>query len=242
MDVILQQILYFLGHGFCHQYAERSLEAGGLYFCVCARCTGIYLGFIVTLLVVAILVAITARKSEASDSAPTGMPPTWVVVICVLLIVPMAIDGVGSYARLFETTNLARYITGYLCGTSLAIIASGGVTSLWLQPSESQSTVNTPARLVALLLVSATAGALFYKGYPFMGILAPIISLASLWLAVTVVILLIVSTTRLWQPNSSAAYRTATIALCLLAALMVLAAISLVVSLFGALIPWYVHP
>ena len=237
---ILQQILYFFGHGFCHQYTERSLEAGGLYFCVCARCTGIYLGFIVSLTLVVIM------HYRPSSTTCSGMPTTWVIVVCAFLIVPMAIDGAGSYLGLFETTNLARYITGYLCGMSLAVISSGGILSLFPRANhranQSQSAIRTPGRLLVLLLSSAAGGALFFLGYPSMGIVAPLISLACLWFSVTVVVLLIVSTTRLWPTSSSAPRRLATTALCLLAALAIMAVFSFAASLLGILFPWYMHP
>jgi len=243
MHDILQQILYFFGHGFCHQLSERSLEAGGLFFCVCARCTGIYLGFMVTLIVV-VLACYRRFKLAQGSRTFVSVPLRWTIIAGVILIIPMAIDGAGSYAGLFETTNLNRYITGYLCGMGLGIIASGGLTSLLPHPSSSHSppTISTPGRLIAILLISAFGGALFWLGYPYLGIAAPLISLVSLWLSATFVLLLIVSSTKLWTPNISAARRAALVALCLPAALVVMAVFSLFASLLGIVAPWYRHP
>jgi len=224
---ILQQILNFFGHGFCHQLPERSLEAGGLYFCICARCTGIYLGFLVTLIVIAVLKPKTANQK-------------WIFLIGALLIVPMAIDGAGSYLGLFDSTDLKRYITGYLCGMGLGVIASGGVLSLLPARGLGGRGGNTLGRLIALLLTSAAVGALFWIGYPYLGIAAPLISLASLWLSVSFVLLLIVSTTKLWTPSTPPARRAALVVLCLIAAVVVMAAFSLFASLVKDIFPWSV--
>jgi len=252
MNDILQQILSFFGHGFCHQYAERSFEAAGLCFSVCARCTGIYLGFIVTLVLV-VLFSMIARKRERvsgqSDAyrqkqdppIKAGMPQVWAIVVGVLLIVPMAIDGVGSYISLYETSNLVRFSTGYLCGMGVAVIASGGIMSLWPHINQSQSAIISPRSLLALLVASAALGALYYETYPSMGALAPFIVLASHWFTVTVVLLLIVSASRFWSPSATTARRVLIVALCLLAALVVLAVFSLLANLIGTLFPWYVH-
>ncbi|MCL2529872.1 MAG: DUF2085 domain-containing protein [Coriobacteriia bacterium] len=231
MYEVLQQILNFFGHGFCHQYSERSLEVGELFFCVCARCTGIYLGLIITLVVAAL---VYSRRSESKAARQK-----WAIVVGVVLVIPMSIDGGGSYAGLFETTNLNRYITGYLSGMGLGIIASGGLVSILPRSSQSQRAISTPAWLTAVLLISAAAGALFYLGYPYWGIAGPLISLASLWLAVTFVLLLLVSTTKLWTPATPAPRRAVLVALCLLAALAAMAVFSLSASFFGFIVPWY---
>jgi len=150
----------------------------------------------------------------------------------------MAIDGGGSYAGLFETTNLNRYITGYLGGMGLGMIASGGLATIVVRPGLSQRALGTPSVLVVTLLISASVGALFYLVYPFLGIAGPLISLASLWFTAAFVLLLIVSTTKLWTPATLAPRRAALVALCLLAALAVLAVFSLAASLLGFIVPW----
>ena len=252
MNDILQQILYFFGHGFCHQYTERSFEAGGLYFCVCARDTGIYLGLIVTLL---ILIILSARNREK----PAALPPVWAIAVCVVLAVPMAIDGVSSYAGLRETTNLIRYVTGYLCGTGVGVVAGGAVMSLWARANHNLSAVRSPGRLILVLVASVAAGTLFYLTYAALGVIAPFMILGCLWLAIVLINVLIVSTTRFWRHKGdvsllSAEDKTETsplclntsplclVLLCFLAALVEMALLSLIVSALGILFPWYVHP
>ena len=237
MHDILQQILYFFGHGFCHQFPERSLEAGGLYFSVCARCTGIYLGFILTLVIIFILAKITRGRE-----APAAMPPAWAIAVGGILIVPMAIDGVGSYTGIYVTTNLLRFITGYLCGMGVAVITSGGILSLLARPNHSLRAIDKPGKLVLVVVISAVLGALFYITYGFMGAVAPFLVLVCLWFSVTLVILLILSTTKFWPTGAPARRRVVLVVVSLLAALAVLSILSLLTSLFGFLFPWYVHP
>ena len=237
MHDLLQQILTFFGHGFCHQFTERTLEAGGLYFSVCARCTGIYLGFIVTTIIVVVLAIATReryggggveddldrhlenpenlenlenlestlhpkeqhrRTTHFLAQYAAAMPPVRAVVVGALLIVPMALDGVGSYAHIYETTNLIRFITGYLCGMGMGVIVSGGIVGLLPHITQRRSVINSTGKLVGVLLLSGALGALFYTTYGFMGAAAPFIILVCLWFSVSLIVLLIASTTRLW--------------------------------------------
>ena len=233
---ILQQILYFFGRGFCHQYADRSFEAGGLVFCVCARDTGIYLGLMATLAILIILYAHLREK-------PAAMPPVWAIITGVLLIVPMAVDGVGSYLGLHETNNLLRYITGYLCGTGLAVIVSGGLFGLWPRANHSVSAVAKPPQLSIVLAASALVGAVFYGAYPLMGALAPFFALASMWAAVMFVVVLLVSTTRFWPRQQDAVVRRiAVLFVCFLLAGIAMTFFSLIASAVYFVLPWYIHP
>lgn len=235
VDSILQQILYFFGRGFCHQIPERSFEAGGLYFAVCSRDTGIYLGFIFTLIIFLIL-------NVRSKHKPAAMPPAWVVVMSVLLVAPMALDGVSSYLGLRETDNLIRYATGYLCGTGIAVLASGGMFNLFLRVDHEKSVADKPGRVLALLAVSGLAGVLYYLGYSSLGVTAPFMALLAQWLAVMMVNVFVVSSTRFWQTNVSIKRRVAIIFCCFAAAGLEMALFSLIVGGLGLLMPWYAHP
>ncbi|MDR1087733.1 MAG: DUF2085 domain-containing protein [Coriobacteriales bacterium] len=238
MQSILQQILYFFGHGLCHQYPERSFEAGGLYFSVCARDTGIFLGFVFTLVILLLLYARTKDK-------PAALPPAWAVVVCVVLILPLALDGASSYLGLRETNNLLRYLSGYLCGTGVAVLASGGVFSLWTRANHGLSAVSTPGRLSTVLVASAAAGAAFYLVYPYLGAGAPLLVFVAQWLVFTLIVALILSSTTFWRKASTERKPAGNIPLfllCILGAGVVMAAMSFVASGFALLFPWYVHP
>ncbi len=49
-DNPIGQYLYFFFSGICHQEAGRCFSYQGMPFAVCARCTGIYLGFFLGLI------------------------------------------------------------------------------------------------------------------------------------------------------------------------------------------------
>jgi len=112
---MLDVAMKWLGFGLCHQLPERSLFAAGHQLPVCARDTGLYLGFMASLALIALLER-GRRRSE--------MPPAWVAAIGFLLLAAMAWDGITSYAGLRETTNLLRMATGIGAGFALALVVA----------------------------------------------------------------------------------------------------------------------
>lgn len=230
MNEILQQILFFFGNGLCHQIPSRTFEAGGLYFSVCARDTGIYVGLIVTLVVFAFMYTRSKEK-------PAALPPAWAVVASVVLIAPMAIDGVASTLRLYDTNNIFRYITGYLCGSGVAVLASGGLFNLWKNVSHKNSAISSPAKLWTVLVASFAFGVAFVLVHPYLGVIAPLFALACQVTAFTFVNLLILSTTRFWQ-GAPPSKHVVLVALCLAAALAELALFSLAASALEIAFPW----
>jgi uncharacterized membrane protein len=108
----LIRVMRQVGYGICHQLPERSLHYGGRALPVCARDTGIFLGFTLCL---AVLLIVYRR------SAPRY--PTWpkILVLAVLLL-PTFFDAVTSYAGLRESSNAVRLVTGALAGTAVAAL------------------------------------------------------------------------------------------------------------------------
>jgi len=102
-----------LGASVCHQIPERSLKMGGLILPVCSRCCGIYIGFFVC----AVFMFLVFRKKESE------LPPLYILIILIIFILSTVIDGLLSYFSIIETNNIARFITGFLSGSStMAII------------------------------------------------------------------------------------------------------------------------
>ena len=110
---MLADFLHWMGLGLCHQLPERSFAAAGVQAPVCARDTGIYIGFTVALL----LIAIMHRPAR-----PRGFPRARVWMAMGLFIAFMAWDGVTSYAGLRATTNEMRLITGLGVGFAVAAV------------------------------------------------------------------------------------------------------------------------
>lgn len=81
----------------CHQLPERSFFFRGYQLPVCARCTGIIIGYITSPILIAV-----------------GLYPN--TLCCVLLLCPMALDGSIQYFTNYVSNNIKRVITGFLSG------------------------------------------------------------------------------------------------------------------------------
>jgi len=106
----LQVLLHWLGYGLCHQLPERSYVAGGLQAPVCARDTGIYVGFTLAFALIALI----------HRDRPRGFPRPYVWVVMGLLVAFMGWDGVSSYGGFRETTNWLRLASGTGVGFAVA--------------------------------------------------------------------------------------------------------------------------
>jgi uncharacterized membrane protein len=100
------------GFSVCHQLPERTLLFGKILMPVCARCSGIYIGFLCTIL----FLFIVFRKRESD------LPPVYIIVTAVIFILSAIVDGFFSYLGFYETNNIIRLVTGYMFGAGLSII------------------------------------------------------------------------------------------------------------------------
>ena len=94
----------------CHGIPERCLELFGTPMPICARCTGIYAGMLFGLLVYLCSAAIPGGAA----------PPRMAVLHLLILVAPLAIDGITQAVGLRESTNLLRIATGLLAGGAFA--------------------------------------------------------------------------------------------------------------------------
>lgn len=81
----------------CHQIPERSFFFCGYQFLICSRCTGIIVGYVVSLILFALKIIF----------------PIW---LCVILCMLMIIDGGIQLMFSIMSNNFRRFITGMLCG------------------------------------------------------------------------------------------------------------------------------
>lgn len=81
----------------CHQLPDRSFFYRGRQFPICARCTGILLGYIIGL-----IIALRYHQIPLS--------------VLILLFVPLGIDGTAQYLGCWESTNIRRLFTGIVAG------------------------------------------------------------------------------------------------------------------------------
>lgn len=85
----------------CHRLPERSFFFRGKQFPICARCTGIMIGYII-----AIILAVFGIRIHN-------------LFIIILFALPLTIDGGLQYKNIIKSTNIRRCITGILFGFAL---------------------------------------------------------------------------------------------------------------------------
>jgi uncharacterized membrane protein len=165
-------MMHWLGFGLCHQLPARSFIAGGHQLPVCARDTGIYMGFVVALALTALLERGRRR---------TGMPPAWLLGVGAAFVLAMAWDGVTSYAGLRETTNLIRLVTGVGTGFALTLVVVPILNGqLWDRRSTGR-VLDEPLSGVAWCLAAPlTVAALWWGGPPLGAGYAAVVAIAVL--------------------------------------------------------------
>jgi uncharacterized membrane protein len=97
---------------FCHGIPERCLYLWNVPMPICARCTAIYVGLIVSIALFLILPRITERVAR--------------IVLCVAAV-PMAIDGFTQLAKLRVSTNTLRIETGLVIGIAFGVWALSAI-------------------------------------------------------------------------------------------------------------------
>jgi uncharacterized membrane protein len=231
----VQELLHFFGHGFCHQIPERSFEAGGLVFSVCARDTGIYLGFFFALIAAFIVYARSPRK-------PAELPPIPYIVVLVFFVVPMAFDGATSYIGLRPTTNTIRYLTGFLTGTAGATVMAPLLFALRRDADPCARIFAKPAPILLHLALAFLLGGAFLIGYRYLGAVAPFIGVCAHLVLVASVNLVLITLIDRFAPRRTAVYWLAVLAASLALALVEIALFGLVRdiivhTLFGGIEP-----
>ena len=83
----------------CHQLPKRSFFIKGRQFPVCARCTGVFIGYIIG----GILYFFIHIN----------------IFLCLVFCLVMFIDWYVQYKDLMQSNNIRRVITGFLCGLGL---------------------------------------------------------------------------------------------------------------------------
>lgn len=181
---MLEGFLHWVGFGLCHQLPQRSFFGGGLQLPVCARDTGIYIGFVVALAAIVLL-----HRPDRPRGFPS--PRTWLVLAA--FVGAMAYDGVTSYAGLRTTTNDIRLLTGLMAGFAAAgLLAPILNDELWRESQPSR--VLDPAwRLVAwvALLPASFVAARWGAGY--LGVGYPLLVTACIFATFSAINLAIVS-------------------------------------------------
>jgi uncharacterized membrane protein len=97
---------------FCHGIPERCLILWNVPMPICARCTAIYAGLLISF--AAFLILPRMREGVAR-------------IVLYAALVPMTIDGVSQLARLRLSTNPLRIETGLLAGIAFGVWALSAI-------------------------------------------------------------------------------------------------------------------
>lgn len=181
---MLERFLHWVGFGLCHQLPQRSFFGGGIQLPVCARDTGIYIGFVVALTAIALL---------HRPSRPRGFPSprTWFVLAA--LVGAMVFDGVTSYAGLRATTNDIRLLTGLMAGFAAAAMLAPILNDVLWRQSDAARVLDPAWRLVAwMALLPATFVAVRW-GAGYLGIGYPLLVTACIFATFSAINVAIVS-------------------------------------------------
>ncbi|MCM1228046.1 MAG: DUF2085 domain-containing protein [Clostridium sp.] len=81
----------------CHQIPERSYFFLGYQLPVCARCEGMIIGELIAVILIF-----------------TGFGIKW--FYCLIMFLPMLLDGIIQYKTAYTSTNIKRLLTGFLFG------------------------------------------------------------------------------------------------------------------------------
>jgi uncharacterized membrane protein len=107
----------------CHQIPGRSFRLFGHPLAVCARCFGIYVGFL----------AGAAAYPRIRGFSRLRLPDTRLFLA---LSAPIAIDASANLLRLWALGNFPRFLTGLAWGTILPFYLMAGLGDLALSRAE----------------------------------------------------------------------------------------------------------
>ena len=183
--------LLAVGSAVCHQDPAHSFYVFGQQMPLCARCTGMYLGALLSL-------AFHFRQGKLG-----GIPPRKVLIPLGLLFLLFALDGLNSLAaslglgwNLYGTTNLTRLVTGtgagLVIGAVLAPLFNQTAWAIWVKksalPNGKRLAVLLAAGALVVLAISAGPKALRYPA-AVLSLLGVLVVLCLAYTTLTLIIL-----------------------------------------------------
>ncbi|NKQ35464.1 MAG: DUF2085 domain-containing protein [Chloroflexi bacterium] len=181
----------WVGAGICHRLPSHSFTIYGRPLPLCARCTGIYLGIVLSFLVLGL----------AGRWRRVNMPPTLILLALIGFVGLMGVDGVNSYMHFFpdlphvyEPRNWLRLVTGMGAGLTMGVLVFPALAqTLWRQ-QDFRPVLTSGRELAGLVLVAITAVLLILSNQPTLLYVLALVSAAGVLLilmAINAVILLI---------------------------------------------------
>ncbi len=186
--VTMEQMLYLAMHGICAQ--THNLVSGGFQFPLCARDTGMYLSYLVTLGVV------VARGRGLAGR----LPPLPISLTILLLFIIMAADGVNSTLAEFDFPHAytprddLRLVTGMGAGIGLSLVVLLVInTALRRDVQDQVYSIATWRELGMIVLINAILVAAIYANLFFLAAPLALLSAAAVIFNLAAVMMLIPS-------------------------------------------------
>lgn len=169
-----------IGYAVCHRIDLRSFHLGERALPLCARCTGMYLGAMLSI----VGLPLAGRRRVG------GFPARQVVPFLVLVLAAFGIDGVNSYLHfysgaphLYQPRNELRLITGIGLGLGMGAIVLAGFNQNSWKKWENRPILEGPLDILLLTLAGAGLVGLVLSENPL--ILYPLALISSLGVVVT---------------------------------------------------------
>lgn len=115
--VLPSGFIYLFFSKICHQNPERSFFIWGKQFAVCARCTGLYFGFLTGSLIFLIF-------KDFKNLVP---PRRYLFFIA---LIPITIDLSLTVLKIWQNTFLTRFVTGAILGSTVALFVIPGILKI----------------------------------------------------------------------------------------------------------------
>jgi len=169
-------------YALCHRITERSFTINGRQFPLCARCSGMYLG--VALVIMVMILAGRMRRAL--------LPPLPLLLILFAFIAIMGIDGINSYSHffpnaphLYQPHNWLRLLTGMGTGVAMGLILLPALAqSLWRSP-QYHPIIGTKRELTELLVLAVLTVLLLLSNQSALLYVLALVSVAGLLFIVT---------------------------------------------------------
>lgn len=152
-----------VGYSVCHQIESHSIAFGDKILPLCARCTGMFLGTVVSL-------AVLSRRKRNS-----GSPSKGIIAILVVFGLAFIFDGLNSMLELFPIipqlyppSNLLRLVTGLMMGMVIATLLAVLWQQTWWKVSDPTPVLAEWKHFLMMVAANALVGLAVWLRIPFL--------------------------------------------------------------------------
>jgi uncharacterized membrane protein len=148
-------MLDFIASFVCHQVPERTMTIDGNLLPLCARCTGIYSGFLIGV----VFQTIVRKKLNR-------LPSLWITTVSIVFILALITEALGETLGLWELPGQGRFLLGLFCGSALSV-ASFPLCNYFLQREDKKESSIGSKEYVLLLIFLSLFSCLYYMSASF---------------------------------------------------------------------------